>query len=81
MSGISERLMAASWILVTRNDPRIPALSSPIRPLLRLTTRILPSSIIWRILNVDFGWPMMLRITGLAVKAPTLFSTGAIASA
>ena len=36
---------------------------------------------IWRILKLLLGWPMMLRTSGLAVKAPTLFSTGATASA
>ena len=81
MSGMSERLIAASWILVTRNEPRMAALSSPMRPLDKLTMRILPSSIIWRILKVDLGWPMMLRMIGLAVKAPTLLRTGATASA
>ena len=78
---MSLRDMAASWIFVTKNEPRMAALSSPIRPLDRLTIRIFPSSIIWRILNVDFGWPIILRMIGLAVKAPTLFKTGAIASA
>lgn len=80
MSGMSERLMAASWTFVTRNAPRIPALSSPMRPLDRLTMRILPSSIILRMSKEDLGWPMILRIIGLAVKAPTLFKTGAIDS-
>jgi len=31
-------------------------------------------------LKLLFVWPMMLRTVGLAVKAPTLFSTGATAS-
>ena len=56
------------------------ALSSPMRPLERFTTRILPSSMILRTSKLDFGWPMMLRIIGLAVKAPTLFKTGAMDS-
>lgn len=58
----------------------MPALSSPIRPLERLTTKIFPSSIILRISKDDFGWPIILRMIGLAVKAPTLFKTGAIDS-
>ena len=77
---MSCRLIAASWIFVTMNDPRIAALSSPISPLERFTTKILPSSIISRMLKVLFGWPIILRMIGFAVNAPTLLRTGAIAS-
>ena len=73
--------MAASWTLVTKKAPRMPALSSPMRPLLRLTMRILPSSMILRMSKADLGCPMMLRMMGLAVKAPTLLRTGAMDSA
>ena len=72
--------MAASWTFVTRKAPRIPALSSPIKPLDRFTTRIFPSSMIFLMSKEDFGWPTMFRIIGFAVKAPTLFRTGAILS-
>ncbi len=72
--------MAASWTLVTRKAPRMPALSSPMRPLLRFTTRILPSSMIFLTSKLDLGWPMIFLMMGLAVKAPTLLSTGAIDS-
>ena len=72
--------MAASWTFVTKKAPRIPALSSPIKPLERLTTRILPSSMIFLTSKEDFGWPMMFLMIGLAVKAPTLLRTGATLS-
>ena len=79
-SGISARLMASSWNLVTSIEPRKAEVSSPSFPLLRFTRMIFPVSIAWRISTVLVTCPMILRMSGVERSWPTLFWIAAMAS-
>ena len=60
--------------------PRSRALSSPILPFERFTMRIFRSSMIFRMLMAERGWPRMFRIKGFETNCPTLFWIAATAS-
>ena len=56
------------------------ALSSPSLPFDRLTNKIFLLSIISRMLNPDFVWPMILRIESLEINGPNFETTHDITS-
>ena len=72
------RLSAASSNCVASIDPSSRLASSPSLPLLRLATKIPPSSIIFRILKSLLGREITSRMYGLLKNAPILFKIGAI---
>ena len=73
-SGTSARLMAASCRPVTSKEPSSVDASSPMRPLLRLTSRILPSSMTRAQVERRYGLrPGSRARTGELTKCPTLF--------
>src|SRR5260370_24081145 len=63
----------ASPIRETSSAPRRAAVSSPMRPLARLTSRIFPSSITVRRSKLLFCWSRIAPSTGSVTNAPTLF--------
>ena len=73
--------MAASWMPVTRSEPKSIEASSPMRPLLRFTIRMRPSSRTDRRSRVLRPCPTMARRIGWLRNCPTLFWIGAMASA
>ena len=80
-SGTSARLMAASCKEVMSSEPSSPDASSPSLPFDRFTSSIRPSSRTRRRSSLFVGWPTMLRRSGDETNWPTLFCTGATASA
>ena len=66
---------------MTTSEPNRLQASSPIRPLLRLTIRIRPSSITDRRSTSPLGCPTIDRMSGFDRNWPILFWIGAIASA
>src|SRR3989344_8272202 len=78
--GILARLIAANCILVISIAPKRAELSSPILPIDKSMSSILPEFIISSILIVLVGWPTILRMVVDDKNWPTLFWIGATAS-
>ncbi len=67
-------LIAAAWNFITNIIPRSLELSSPVRPLLKLTKSIFLLSITSLKSKELSIWPMMLRIIAFDKKAPNLLT-------